>query len=60
MSCCSCNNNVSGAGSKGCCCDPCSACALKCIIDKLDDLNDHDLCVLDELIDRLLCCHRKS
>lgn len=44
MSCCSSNSNSS------------SACALKNIIDSLDDLNTQDLCTLKEIINRLLCC----
>lgn len=51
------DDNVAGVSeSKGCHCDSRSACALKDIIDNLDDLNNQDLRTLDNLIDRLLCC----
>lgn len=43
-----------------CCCDngrnSRSACALKDIIDRLDDLDDDDLRILDELLDRIISC----
>ena len=42
MACCNCNSN--------------SACTLKDIIDDLDDLNRQDLCILRNLINRILCC----
>ncbi len=41
-------------------CDPRSACALKDIIDRLDDLNKQDLRILADLIDRILCCRSPS
>ena len=34
-----------------------SACALKRIIDLLDDLNDEDLRILDAILDRIIKCH---
>ncbi len=40
--------------------DPRSACALKCIIDKLDDLNDDDLSILAELLDRIIECRSNN
>lgn len=49
MACCSNSNSNCG-------CDSRSACALKDIIDDLDDLNTKDLCTLKCLIERLLCC----
>jgi hypothetical protein len=47
MACCSNNCN---------CSDPSSACALKSIVDSLDDLNTQDLCTLKTLISRILDC----
>lgn len=47
MACCSNNCN---------CADSTSACALKSIIDSLDDLNMQDLCTLKTLIGRILDC----
>lgn len=37
------------------CCDPESAKALKRILELLDDLNEKDLRLLEEIIERLLC-----
>lgn len=51
------DNDVSGAENDRCDCGSRSACALKDIIDDLDNLNNRDLRILDEVIDRILCCH---
>lgn len=53
------DGEVSGVENGSCSCNPRSACALKDIIELLDDLNTQDLRTLDELIDRLLCCRKK-
>ncbi len=53
MSCCSNNNNNSNSNS---CNSSNSACVLKDIIDSLDDLNTQDLCILRDLISRILSC----
>ncbi|MCY1714506.1 hypothetical protein [Caproiciproducens galactitolivorans] len=39
-------------------CDKDSAKALKRILELLDDLNDKDLRLLDDIIDRLLCSQK--
>jgi hypothetical protein len=49
---CNSNNNNSNSGNN---CNSQSAKALRCIIDLVDDLNRNDLCLLSELIDRILC-----
>ncbi len=40
-------------------CDRESAKALKCILSQIDDLNNRDLRILDDVIDRLLCIRKK-
>jgi hypothetical protein len=40
-------------------CDPQSAKALKRILSLLDDLNNKDLRILEEIIERLLCSREK-
>lgn len=47
MSCCS--NSCSGNSSA-------SACALKDVLDSLDDLNTQDLCILRDVVERILNC----
>ncbi len=54
MSCRSNNSNVSGCSNS--CSGDSSACALKDILDRLDDLNTQDLCTLKDVIDRILSC----
>ncbi len=49
----SCNCNNSNSGSSG---NSSSACALKEILDDLDNLNTQDLCILKNIIERILCC----
>lgn len=52
-----CEGEGSGSENDRGCCNSKSACALKDIIDDLDNLNNRDLRTLDDLIDRILCCH---
>lgn len=48
-----CKEKEDSGRDKGCDCE--SARALKKIISLLDELNNQDLCLLDEIIDRILC-----
>ena len=50
----SCRSNVSNVSNNGC---VNSACELKDIIDRLDNLNTQDLCILKDLIGRILSCN---
>nr|WP_319489078.1 hypothetical protein [uncultured Caproiciproducens sp.] len=59
------NETVSGAndsafGDCGHSCDSSSAKALKRILSLLDDLNNQDLRILDDIIERLLCSRGKA
>lgn len=56
------NTNSSNSNDCGCDhgCDSESAKALKRIISLLDDLNNDDLRLLDEIIDRLLCIRGRA
>lgn len=50
------NDDISDFENNSRSCNSTSACALRNIINMLDDLNTRDLRTLDQLIDRLLCC----
>lgn len=53
----SCRSNCSNnSGCSNNCAGDSSACALKNILDCLDDLNNQDLCILKEVIARILSC----
>lgn len=49
------NGNGNGNSNRGRDCDRESSKALKEILSLLDDLNDSDLRLLEEIIDRLVC-----